>query len=48
MYKRQELDYDDYDFVLGNNNSDTKGYAALTNTFKYTSKYDKEVYKRQP
>ena len=36
-----ELDYDDYDFVLGNNNSDTKGYAALTNTFKYTSKYDK-------
>lgn len=36
-----ELEYDDYDFALGNNKSDTKGFAALSNTFKYVSTYDK-------
>ena len=38
-----ELDYDDYDFSLGNNRSDTKGYAALADTFKYVSSYDKDM-----
>lgn len=35
-----ELSYEDYDFTLGNNRSDTKGYAALSNIFKYVSTYD--------
>ena len=35
-----ELSYDDYDFALENNKSDTKGFAVLSNTFKYVSSYD--------
>jgi len=35
-----ELDYDDYNFVLGKNKSETKGYAALADTFRYSSTYD--------
>lgn len=36
-----ELEYDDYDFVLANGKSVTKGFAPLSNTFKYVSTYDK-------
>ena len=37
-----ELSYDDYDFFLGKNNSNTKGFSVLSTQFKNSTSFDAE------
>lgn len=41
-----QLDYDDYDFFLGNDNSHTRGFATLTCEFKNTANFDHSKYEK--
>ena len=42
-----ELSYDDYDFFLGKNNSNTKGFSVLSTQFKNSTSFDAEKKKQK-